>query len=285
MLPWAALLLLLLPQAVAAESRDVRRVEAVGVFAIDPELPSIEAPRDAAVRSAVQEAVQRTARALLPADFRPPVTAEATPDAAAPTAGAEPDPQEQVEAAAALAAWLDRVLGDPFDYATRFRILKDRGVRPALLTGRSDVTSEYVVDVEVFVDAGRVNERLRAQGALEAPAGGNAIYHTRVILEGADSFAGYDAVRRALRDGPGVQSALPSEFAKGQIVIEVTADREASAVLDDLLGDAPAGLQLVPLESSSESITLLVHFTKSAPAAGREAEGAAAAAPSQNPHD
>jgi len=280
-------LLLALPHVAAAESPDVRRVEAVGVFALDPELPSIEPPRDVAVRSAVREAVERTAASLLPPDFRPPGSAPDASEGAAQPGESEPQAEagQPGESEASVSAWLDQVLGDPFDYASRFRILEDRGIRPALLSGRPDVASEYVVVVEVFVDAGRLSERLHGQGVLGSPAGGNARYRTRVILEGAESYASYEALRKALQDGPGVQSALPVEFARGRIVLDVIADREASAVLDDLLAEAPADLQLVPLESSSQSITLLVHLAEPTPAAGGDGAGAADAASPPSPHN
>jgi len=255
------------PLAAGAMSDDVRRMEAVGVFPLDPERPAKQAPRDAAVRSAVRDAVQRTALALLPDGFQPGEVADAEPEVPESLPQSEAaENADSAEIGTARAVWLDQVLGeDPFEFATRFRILEDRGIRPALLSGRPDVTSEYVVVVEVFVDAGRVRERLRSVGALEVPAGVDPRFRTRFVIEGADSYPAYEALQRALRDDAGVSSALPLEMQRGRIVLEVLANREAAALLDDLLAATPAGLQVIPLESSDDTITLLVSWSPSAP--------------------
>ena len=79
-------------------------MEAVGAVPLGAAAPRHSPPRDAALQAALSDAVRRVALELLP----------------------ELDPGES-------ATLLDEVLGlDPLDYATRFRILEDRGPRPAL---------------------------------------------------------------------------------------------------------------------------------------------------------
>lgn len=248
----------------AAVGEEVRRMEAVGAFPIDPARPSTGAPRDAAVRAAVRDAVLRIARALLPADFRPPgPMGQAKKDAAkgGEPVGALEEPPEAAPDDLALGAWLDEALGeDPFEFANRYRVLEDRGVRPALLSGASNVEKEYVVVVEVFVDVGRVLERLRAGGAIFAPSGETAHFRVWLVAEGIESFPAFDALRRTLLATPGVRAALPTELRRGRAEFAIDAEREASAVLDDLLTVAPSALQIIPLESQDDRLTVLVDW-------------------------
>jgi hypothetical protein len=244
-----------------AREPEIQRVEAVGAFPIDPNRPSRVAPRDAAMRAAIFDAMRRVARGLLPADFVIP-----TQDGAA--RGDDDSAEEALEefvgpaeAEAELIAWLDQVLGDdPFEFATRFRVLDDRGLRPALLSGVEGIENEYVVVVEVYVDTGRIEEVLRAAGVAFAPSGDGRRFQIELVVEGVNSFAGYEELRQALLNGPGVRSAQPVEFRRGRVVMAVEADREASAVLDDLLAGAPPELQLIPLESEDDSVTLLMNW-------------------------
>jgi hypothetical protein len=256
----------------AALDEEVRRMQAVGVFPIDPQRTPTGAPRDAAVRAAVRDAVRRIARALLSPEFVVPTPVEEAE--AVEESELEPAADEALDAApddAALDAWLGQVLGeDPFEFATRFRILEDRGVRPALLSGAPDVRNEYVVVVEVYVDVGRVLERLRSSGVLLAPAGEESRFQVWLVAEGIDSFAAYDALRRALVATSGVRSALPTELQRGRVVFEVDAEREASAVLDDLLALAPPSLRIIPLESQDDRVTVLVDWREPASADAAE---------------
>ena len=256
-------LLIAAPVAPAAAVDDeVRRMEAVGAFPIDSKRTPKTAPRDAAVRAAVRDAVRRIARALRPPEFVVPIVAEESDAAEGDELTAASD--EGLDAAAdeaALEAWLDQVLGDdPFEFATRFRILEDRGVRRALLSGAPDAEKEYVVVVEVYVDVGRVLERLRSGGALFAPAGDESLFRIRLVAEGIDSFAAYDALRRTLAATPGVRAVLPVELQRGRVEFEIDAEREVFTVLDDLLAVAPPALRIIPLETQDDRVTVLVDW-------------------------
>jgi hypothetical protein len=256
-----------------AASDDVQRVEAVGALPMTRDASAGAAPRDGAVRAAVGDAVMRIALALLPEGFTPPtkideLAGEPGEDLTEAPGDTSDGAGDATDSDAELAAWLQQVLGDdPFEYATRFRILEDRGVRPALLSGDPDAATEYVVVVEVYVDTGRVLDRLHATGLLVAPAGDESRFRIQFEVEGLDSFAGYDALRRTLVAAPGVSSALPSEFRRDRVVLVVIADREASAILDELLTTAPPGLRVIPLESRDDGATLLVDWNEPAPAA------------------
>lgn len=265
-LPAAAAVLCLLPAA--ARAGDVRRVESVGVVPIEPTGERSDAPRDAAVRAAVARAVEQVAEKILPEGWQ----AAASEGAEAPTAPGDPrdvDPQ------------LAPALGsDPFDYASRFRILEDRGARKALFSQDPAVQQEYLVLVEVYVDAGRIRDRLQAAGWIQAPPGSDVVSQVRIVLEDLSSYSAYDALRRTLLDDRRVRSVLPVELESGRAVLEVESSYDAKALLDALMKQASDGLRVVPLDQDAQSLTLLVDWEPPPSAsAAPDDQPAAAAAP------
>jgi hypothetical protein len=210
---------------------DVRPVEAVGVVPLDANAPSRVAPRDAALRRALQEAVRHVALDELP-DF---------------------DPETGEEALAAA------LRGDPAEFATRYRIREDRGERPALFTDDPEVESEYVVVVEVHVDVERVRERLAQAGLLLMPSGDSRRYRVRVVIEEVESYAAYMAVRTLLEE-LGLRSVLPVEMERGRAVLEVDGDRSPDELMSGLLRAAPSNLRLVPLGVDAATVTLRARF-------------------------
>lgn len=240
--PVLALLLALLLAGPAARAADVRRMEATGVVGLDPDASWSTPPRDAALRRALSDAVRRIALEELP----------------------DLDPAEAEER-------LAPVLGDdPFVYATRFRIVEDRGERPALLVEDPDVKTEYVVVVEAYVDADRVRERLAAAGLLDAPSGESGSTRVRVVVDDVYSYPAYAAIRAALVDGAGARSATPVEISSGRAVFDVVAEKGAPELLDALLDRAGPGLRIVPLETDQNELVLRVELLvpPAEPAAG-----------------
>ena len=136
---------------------EIRRVEAVGVVPLMPNRQASVDALDQAVQAALREAVSRVARDFL--------------------MEAEPGEGEEVE--------LEEVLGKRMvPYTARFRILDDQGERPALFAEDPRVTSEYVVEVEVFVDAERVQQRLVEAGLLVPDPGVGAVSRIELELRG-----------------------------------------------------------------------------------------------------
>ena len=199
-----------------------------------------EPPHDAAVRAALQDAAQRLALELLSADFDP--------------IGAEP----------AIAAALGN---DPTRYTAHYRILEDRGERPALFVDDPEVTSEYVVVVEAHLDVDWIRQRMAANGLL-APAGEARWVQVRVVIEGLESYGAYAALRRALIEDVGVRSAMPVEMERARVVLRVVADREENALLEALLAAAPPGLRIIPLSAGGGTLRLRVRQAAPPPAAG-----------------
>jgi len=223
----------------------MRRVEAEGVFLMSTDAGGT-APRNGAVRAAVAEAVRSTAEGLLPPDFSPEGV-ETPPNA---------DPEQ------ALSMWLREALGDdPFEYATRFRILDDRGVRRSMDSG-GEARREYVVLAEVHVDAERVRERLQVVGALVGPSGEDSGERIRVVADGVTSYLAYEALRRAVIDGLGARSVVPLELERGRAVLEVDVDGDPNALLAELAAAAPPELRVVPLEASEGEIHVLIEWSE-----------------------
>lgn len=251
-----AIALAALVLSIPAAGADLRRLESVGVVPIDEDGSGRSTHRDRAVGAAVARAVERVAGDAL---------AEGPPREA-PDERGRPDPGQ-------IAPELVPALGsDPFEFATRFRILEDRGIRPALLSGPG-VDEEYVVLVEVFVDASRIGERLTAAGWREDPAGSQAT-RVRVVLEGLRSFRAYDALRRALLDELNVRSAIPVELTRGRAILEVDSDYDSEALLAALVRSTEPGLRVVPVDRADQTLTVLVEWTPPlAPAEGADSFG------------
>lgn len=229
---------------IASAAAKVRRVEAEGVVPMNAAAGG-SAPRNGAVRAAVAEAVRRTAEGLLPPDFQPE--------------GVETGPG--VDPEQALASWLGEALGgDPFEYATRFRILEDRGVRRSM-DAQGKAASEYVVLAEVNVDVERVRERLVFVGALAGPSGDDSAERIRIVADGVTSYVAYEALRRAAIDGLGARSVVPLELERGRAVLEADASGDPDALLADLAAGAPPELRVVPLEASEGEIHVLIEWS------------------------
>ena len=96
---------------------------------------------------------------------------------------------------------LEDALGnDPLDYADRFRVVEDRGERPALFSEAPGVETEYVVLVEAHVETSRIRQRLAAAGLLSRPSGDARRYRVRVVLDEVGSYGAYQAVRTLLEE-------------------------------------------------------------------------------------
>ena len=227
---------------------ELREIEAVGFVPLDLALPSRRPPRDAAMRNGVAAAVRRAALEELPG-FRP-----------------------KDEAA------LDEALGsDPMQFASRFRIVEDRGVQPALLGNDPSIETEYVVVVSVYVDVDRVKQRLTDQGLLSVlPAGLSSQQPVTLVLEGLRGHAGYQAVQSLLIDELRVRSASPVMMERGRAILEVEADRTPSELLSALLRTAPDHLVLTPMGIRGSQLSVRVRFTSppASPDPGRSEERA-----------
>jgi hypothetical protein len=213
-----------------AVARDVLDVEAVGAVGIRPDSSSAISPRDAAVRKGLLEAVRMTAMELL--------------------GNVHSDQPE---------APLDEILGtDPYEFATRFQVIEDRGERPALFSQDPDVATEYVVIVSVSIDRDLIRDRLEAAGMLLARPSGASSVRIRLALEGLIEYWAYEAIRTALVVNLGVRSAIPVEFEPGRLTLEVDADRSPSELLLPLQRAVADQMELIPLIVDGDAMSLHV---------------------------
>jgi hypothetical protein len=246
------------PEGAAA---DVRRMEAVGAAPIRIG-EQIRVPlRDEALKRALGDAVVRVALDLLAPEVSPefspygevPLDTLADPGAASSEATEAEETEEKIEDRLAAA------LGDdPLDFAVRFRILEDRGERPALFVDDPEVESEYVIVVEVFVDTERVRRRLAAQGFALLPTGEGALVQIRLELLDVNRFGAYEAVRRALAADSRVRSVIPVEMERGRIVLEVQSGHQPEELLERLYQAIPPEIQIDPVVIGEGRLTLRI---------------------------
>jgi len=217
--------------------------QSVGVAPITKDDPS---PRDSALRAAVRTAVADAAAAMLPASFAPP---------------ARPPDQTDREPNAWLA---DKLGADPFAYVTRFRIVEDRGRRPAMFSADKSVEFEYVVVAEVNVDLDAVRAKMEKLGLAEHSARGPSREVT-LVVEGLTSYKPLAVVRETLAHDRGVRSVRAVEFTPGRAVLAVDADQDASGLIAGLTRRAPEGLSVTMVDQTPARATVRVQWQPPAP--------------------
>ncbi|MBW2269018.1 MAG: hypothetical protein JRH16_10590 [Deltaproteobacteria bacterium] len=248
--PWAhrssrvAVYLLALACATSALAANVKRIEVLGAAPLDEATESRRSPRDRALRQALHAAVRQVATDEL--------------------AGLVIPPEEGV---------LSGALGnDPFEYASRFRVLEDHGERQTLDPSGLGVVHEYVVLAEVHVDTARVRRRLAEAGLLAVPSGDGQGVQLRIVLEDLTSWSEIQAVRSLLRD-LGARKPVPVELERGRAVLEVESSRSPERLLRELVRRAPDTLEIQPLSAGDDGLRLrarvLVPAQRATPDAAR----------------
>lgn len=224
----ALALALPLPSAAAR----IQRLEAVGIVPVDSSARKSSPPRDAAIQAALREAVQRVAIGLLEAEDAQAVLEE--------------DPGA-----------LPKALGKKMlPYTARFRILEDRGERPALFLEDPNYATEYQVIVGVEVDVDRVRAQLVGAGLLAAEPAGTALGGVLIDVRGVRAYPAFLALRSLLIEGVGASRVLPVEFSRQRVVLEVVGDKPELELLFAMQSAAPPTLEIVALESTSDLLTV-----------------------------
>lgn len=238
-------------------SSETRRLEVVGTIPIGTRGKAAVAPRDAAIEQALREAVVRIAQEFLADrpiempdedDLNRGVIDDPDRD---PSDNAAPDPPD-----------LDRILGKKMvPYTQRFRVIEDRGRRPALFADDPAVNEEYVVIVEVQVDVERVRAKLVEAGlirAAEIAVGSNAV---RLEVEGLTAYPAYLALRELLEGELGAKAVYPVEMGRGRTVLDVEIQASAVEFLERLLAVAPPEIEIVPLHASGNRVHVIAKWT------------------------
>ena len=221
-----------------------QKVASVGVALISEGDP---APRDSALRAAVRTAVAEAAAGMLPANFVAPTPAPGE---------AEREPN----------AWLSAKLGDPFAYVTRFRIVEDRGKRPAMFTADRTAEFEYVVLAEVNLNLDAIRAAMEKLGLAEHGTRGPAREVT-LVVEGLTTWKPLALVQETLKRDRGVRSVRPVEFTSGRAVLAVDADEDAAGLVASLTRRAPEGLGVTTVEQGPARATVRVEWQPPAPPA------------------
>jgi hypothetical protein len=226
------------PLGAAPAAAEVRRVEAVGAVPI--KAGSRRGAVDDAIQAGLREAVSRVARSFLD-EVEMPVGEDG----------------EEVD--------VEVLLGKRMvPYTTRFRILEDKGERPAMFAEKAGVTTEYVVVVEVFVDADRVEQRLIEAGALQSDPGAGEVTRIELEVHGLEDYGAYRAVLALLTERAGAQAAVPRRFEHGVAVIEVElagSSTEVADLTEQLVALGPPELAFRPVELDDERAVLDVVWT------------------------
>ena len=244
---WALVALAIAALAAAPVAAQEQKVASVGVAPITAGDP---APRDSALRAAVRTAVAEAAAAMLPANYVAP-----TPTPASGAAEREPN------------AWLSEKLGnDPFVYVTRFRIVEDRGRRPAMFSADRSAEFEYVVLAEVNLDLDAIRAKMEKLGLADRGARGPAREVT-LVVEGLTSYKPLALVQETLKRDRSVRSVRPVEFTTGRAVLAVDADQDAAGLVASLSRRAPEGLAVTMVEQGPERATVRVEWQPPAPSA------------------
>jgi hypothetical protein len=254
-------------QVPIAAARDVVRVESVGVAPVRPDSAS---PRDAAVRKGLLEAVRETAENLL---------ATGIEDGLDEDLGDAQDPQAETEESSEL----QRILGsDPLEYATRFQVVEDRGEGPTLFGSGSDVETEYVVIVSVFVDRDRIRERLTRAGILLAPPDQEPQIRSLLILENIGEYWVYEEIRRVLLEELKMRAVIAREVSPGRAVLDLTAAQYPSEFLGTLQRSVSGQMELLPLSVEDDALRLRVEAFERPPPDEAPEEGGAIDTRSRN---
>ncbi len=253
---------------------EVRSLETVGTLPLSSRGTGGVIPRDAAIEQALREAVIRIAHEFL-ADR--PLHDSTTGDPSDPDEvplltlpGDTPDEGgEQAAAMAerdALLEQLDRVLGKKMvPYTTRFRVIEDRGRRPALFSDDPEVTEEYVVIVEVQVDVDRVRGRLVEAGLLRAGDPSVLVHAVLLEVEGLRQYAAYLDFHSLLVEQLGAHEVVPVEMSQGRTVFDIATEVTAVEFLEALLTATPPHIEIDPRHASGGRLHVKVRWQPASP--------------------
>lgn len=258
-----------LPSSVAVA--EVRTLEVVGTVSIDPTRVSSVVPRDAAIEQALREAVFQVAKEFLadrpidgPGDdeidpqLNPLVNQDprGSPTRTGPGRAISSLPKFEPDSPDLYA-----ILGKKMvPYTLRFRVMEDRGQRPALFSDDPNVSQEYMVIVEVQVDVDRIRAKLVSAGLLLASENLPGSNEVRLEIEGLTLYPAYLAMRELLEGPLGVTGVFPVEMGRDRIILDVETRSSAVEFLEQMLLLAPRAIQIVPVGADGNRVQVVVNW-------------------------
>jgi hypothetical protein len=253
-------------------SAEPQRVEVVGTYPIREGTRSKVKPRDEAIQKALWEGVTRVALEMIgeegPADELDPSAIGAT--AATGSDRAQPDPTDRFR----------KIFGGQIlPYTRSFRIVEDRGERPVLFADEPGVRSEYLVVVEVIVDADRVRGELARSGLVAAAPGAGTRQTVILELVGLDRYAGFRLALDTLRRQLSAARIDTLEYSPTRQLLQLEVPYGPEEVAARLERLDSAELILEPVEIDREGRRMRVLSQWLAPAPADEVARPATAAP------
>jgi hypothetical protein len=148
--------------------------------------------------------------------------------------------------------------GNPRDFTVRYRVLEDRGERRALLVADPEVSTEYVLLVEVFLDVSRIQSALDAAGLPLRKPGEGGHRELRLVVESLPSYRAYVALRRHLMERGEATSVIPAVFESGRVELRVVAKLAPPDLMDRLVMPPPKGLRVEPVFADGQSMWIRI---------------------------
>jgi hypothetical protein len=261
----------------AVAGAEVRTLEVVGTVSIDPTRMASVVPRDAAIKQALREAVVRVAKDFLADQPIDDLTDEEIDQQRIDRESLDPlaspyldDPTQHYPGGSEFepdAPDLDAILGEKMvPYTLRFRVIEDRGRRPALFSDDPDVSEEYMVIVEVQVDVDRIQAKLVDAGLLLPNENALGLKEVRLEIEGLTFYPAYLAMRELLEGPLGATGVYPVEMARDRTILDVETQFSAAEFLEQMLIRAPRVIEIVPIHAGGSRVHVKVNWVPEADA-------------------
>ena len=258
--PWARLVAMLaLSLAIGlahggAEAAEPETMQVVGAIPIDAELRRKSILKDLAIQEALWQGVSRVANDLLEEQSLDVLQLDGVDGVDGEADAGTEEPADGTAAGDAAVDPVRTALGqDMVAYTKSFRILEDQGERPVMFTQNPDAATEYVVIVEVHVDAERVAAQLRTAGLL-VERGADVLTRIRLEVRGLMQYAGLATLVALIEgDAVGAESVAPTEFQRGVTLMQVRAEWGADELLERLLAAAPPELVITPVSVTEKA--------------------------------
>jgi hypothetical protein len=121
-----------------------------------------------------------------------------------------------------------------------------------------EVSTEYVLLVEVDVDVSGIEGALRAAGLLRERPPQPPSQELRVVVEHLPSYGAYAALCRHLREQAGATSVIPDTFESGRVELRVAGRMAPSELIDRLVAPPPEGLMVEPIFADGRSVWIRI---------------------------
>lgn len=191
---------------------ELRDVEGVGVISVEEEEELNSGVRQAALEDAVRDGVVRALENLL------------SEEVLGSDKGGDQLALEEVR---------QKVGKEASRYAVQYRLLRDRGLGPGLLSGEDLVKYEYVMEASVRVDMDLLRDRLRSEGFL-GPVEELSEKLFVLKIEGPISFHVYQGFLASVKSKRGIGVVAPILMSRVQIELQVSSSAPIYEIIQEV---------------------------------------------------